>query len=534
MQSSLSTVTFNLGAVPWAVLSVLRRQNVLLVEPSIPLLRVVSRLRYLLQGPELVQQAHTTEGAYAIPTPEGYQVHFSSREHIKQLVQAPDTHLSLHALAKDMFQPKYTMNGLGFDDTMSANGTVHQRALQAELRAALPALSRPLNDCIATALAAEIGEGQSSGGWRARPIFPMAKRMITAANALIFFGPDVSTDATFLDAALEYPEHLMETAEALRLLPGWLAPYAAPYLMRRHRALRILLDRLTPIVEGRIRDPESAAKHADCIQFFVNAAARKHQQREWPARRIIQVLLGVWFASVHQPAMCLFYALDDLCLHPEYVPALRAEVRAASAASGEAHAPRLLPNPAHLPLLTSFLKESARLHPTDSISLRRKVVQPWVLSDGTSLAKDDVACIPLQPILRDPALYSNPLTFDPYRFIRSSRSRSSSSTQRPQSEAPPPTHTTPPKHTVVTTTSDFTDADATFPIWGLGKRACPGRYYASLLLKLVLAQILLQYEVKLPVEGSQRPEKRYFYWRSAIVPKAGAVLMFRERDTVEA
>ncbi|RAH44658.1 putative cytochrome P450 [Aspergillus brunneoviolaceus CBS 621.78] len=502
------------------------RHNVVLVEPSSYILRVVDQLQYLLKGPEIVQKAHIKNSPYAVRTPEGYQVQFSSREHIKQLVQAPDTYLSLHALAKDMFQPKYTMNGLEYDDCMSANGTVHQRALQAELRSHLPALTQPLHDCIVQALAAEItAHKPQSGEWRAVPIFPMAKRLITAANALVFFGPEVSSDQVFLDAALEYPEHLMETAEALRLLPAWVAPFAAPYLMRRHRALKILLDRLTPVVEARIRKTSTttttttAPEHADCIQFFVNAAARKNQQHEWPAQRIIQVLLGVWFASVHQPAMCLFYALDDLCLHPEFTSALRDEVvhaampQPTTITTTTTTTQQSEINPNHLPLLTSFLKESARLHPTDSISLRRKVLQPFTLADGTTLAKNDVACIPLQPILRDPDLYADPHTFNPYRFIiPQDPEKVNEGTRNP---------------TTRTTSSDFTDADVTFPIWGLGKRACPGRYYASLLLKLVLAQILLRYEVKM-VETA-KDERRYFYWRSAIVPKAGAGLLFRER-----
>jgi hypothetical protein len=63
----------------------------------------------------------------------------------------------------------------------------------------------------------------------------------------------------------------------------------------------------------------------DCMQFF-NAAVRKHQQDEWLAQRIVQVLLGIWFASAHQPAMCFPYALDDLCLHPEYIDKLQDEV----------------------------------------------------------------------------------------------------------------------------------------------------------------------------------------------------------------
>ncbi|KAJ5633332.1 cytochrome P450 [Penicillium lividum] len=393
------------------------------------------------------------------------------------------------------------MNGLGVDERMSANGTVHQRALQAGLRSHLPHLTQGLNDCIARTLIKEITDSNYvSGEWRAVPIFPMAKRLTAAANSLIFFGAEVSSDPVFLNAALEYPEHLMETAEVLRLLPSWLAPFVAPYLMRRHRALKILLDRLTPIVEDRILHSTTTSENADCIQFFVNAAERKNQQHEWPAHRIVQVLLGIWFASVHQPAMCLFYALDDLCLHPEFTTALRDEV--CSVINDNPH------DVSSLPLLNGFLKESARLNPTDSISLRRKVVRPFTLQDGTTLIKDDIACIPLKPILEDSEIYTDPLTFNPYRFINDAHLDKA----KPGAFA----------------TSDFTDADFNFPIWGLGKRACPGRHYASLLLKLVLAQILLRYDVKMLEDAKQ--DQRYFYWRSAIVPKAAATLHFRERD----
>ncbi|KAL4767118.1 cytochrome P450 [Aspergillus nidulans var. acristatus] len=430
---------------------------------------------------------------YAIPTPEAYQVHFSSATHIKQLVQAPDTHLSLHAVAKDMFQPTHTMDGLAVDDCMSVNGTIHQRALQAELRSHLPALTQPLSECIARTLAKEVSQASGNpaaagDGWRALQLFPLAKRLVVSANALIFFGPEVSSDPIFLNAALEYPEHMMQTAETLRLLPS---------------ALTVLLDTLIPIIERRLLEHQSHPEQAearvprDCIQFFVNAVKHKKQLDKWHAQRIVQVLLGIWFASVHQPAMCLFYALDDLCLHPEYAVTLREKISQA-----------MQIDLTTLPLLDAFLKESARLHPTDSISVRRKALQPFTLSDGTSLAKGDVACIPLQPALQNPKIYADPLTFNPHRFLKDTMTSTHISSSR----------------------SRFTDVDVAFPIWGLGKHACPGRHYASLLLKLMLAHVLLRYETRLP-DGNRKSEKRSFYWRSAIVPRSGAVLYFRERES---
>ena len=40
--------------------------------------------------------------------------------------------------------------------------------------------------------------------------------------------------------------------------------------------------------------------------------------------------------------------------------------------------------------------------------------------------------------------------------------------------------------------------------FGYGKYACPGRFYASNEMKLVLANLLLLYDFKLP-DGAERP-----------------------------
>jgi cytochrome P450 len=98
-----------------------------------------------------------------------------------------------------------------------------------------------------------------------------------------------------------------------------------------------------------------------------------------------------------------------------------------------------------LELLDSFLKESARLNTSESISLRRKAMQPFTFKDGTHIPAEDWVCVPQRPLLRDPAIYSAPDVFNPYRFM-------SRNTENQKS-------------------SKFTDLSPDFPIWGLGKQA---------------------------------------------------------------
>lgn len=338
-----------------------------------------------------------------------------------------------------MFQPKYTMNGLEVEDRMSANGNLHSRVLGVVLRSNLNDLESSLDAIVANAMTKEFLDGKKlRDGWTEVPSFLMAKRVITAANSRVFFGEQLSGNSEFLKAALEYPEDLLKAAEILRLIPSAFAPFLSPFLMRQYQASKILVRYLIPVVESRLKRRtsghtfESHAKPVDCIEFFVDANSVKES---WSAQKIVQVILGIWFASVHQPAISLVYALDDLCNYPKYAELLRNGIETCHSIGESLDS---------LPILDSFLKESARLHPSDSISVRRKAVRPWRFTDGTYLSEGDVACVPLQAIMRDPKLYSDSLKFDAFRFVDG---------------------------TGTGNLGRFTDTNFRFPLWGLGKRA---------------------------------------------------------------
>ena len=53
----------------------------------------------------------------------------------------------------------------------------------------------------------------------------------------------------------------------------------------------------------------------------------------------------------------------------------------------------------------------------------------------------------------------------------------------------------------------------------------PGRFYASLIMKMMLVQILLEWECRLTVGYFPRR----IIWRSSVVPSEGTVAMFRKR-----
>ena len=214
------------------------------------------------------------------------------------------------------------MSGLDVEDSMIANGTVHSRVFGVVLRFHLRELQSSLQQRIVKVFSLEILAGtRHADGWTEIQSFSMAKRLITAAKSLVFFGQDLTDHSKFLAAALEYPDNLLTTAEILRLVPSALAPFLAPSLMGEYRVTKILINRLMPTIEARLRLREQGGENLrtrplDCNQFFIDANTQKDP---WSTQKTVQVLLGIWFAPVHQPALSLVYALDDLCKHPEYI-----------------------------------------------------------------------------------------------------------------------------------------------------------------------------------------------------------------------
>lgn len=157
-------------------------------------------------------------------------------------------------------------------------------------------------------------------------------------------------------------------------------------------------------------------------------------------------------------------------------------------------------------------------------------MKPFTFKDGTHIRAEDWVCVPQRSLLRDPAIYPRPATFDPYRFL------SHNSNALPSEAFPHDLFPTLHNHDSQKP-SRFTDLSPDYPIWGLGKQAwcvfptlatlcdanlsannishSPGRFYASFIIKLVLVEMLQNYDLKMDAI----PEKRYFTWRSSLIPR---------------
>jgi len=65
--------------------------------------------------------------------------------------------------------------------------------------------------------------------------------------------------------------------------------------------------------------------------------------------------------------------------------------------------------------------------------------------------------------------------------------------------------------------------------FGLGRAACPGRFFVANELKMFLAHVLITYDFRFKNQKDDIPEFRWFSQR--IVPDTTAMLLFQKRKT---
>jgi len=136
----------------------------------------------------------------------------------------------------------------------------------------------------------------------------------------------------------------------------------------------------------------------------------------------------------------------------------------------------------------------------------RYTLVDFTFSDGTFIPAGTVISVPSDGVQLDPQTYEDPLTFDGFRFIKMK--------ERAALQGYPDKN-----YDVVTVNSEFV-------AFGQGRHACPGRYFASAEMKLVLAHIVSTYDVKL-MDDVRPPDS---YYINGIQPNPTAKVYFRKRQ----
>jgi len=327
--------------------------------------------------------------------------------------------------------------------------------------------------------------------------------VIARTSGRIFVGLPLCRDEDYINLNLEFAESVMKTAFFIKLFPKFLRPLVGPLITTVPSKIDRAEAHLKPLVEERRlmgKDTgsfESEDKPNDMLSWHMDAAPPDEQEPRDLALR----LLGASFAGIHTTSQIFTHALYELAAHPEWLDVLRQEVDSVVEAEGWTK-----DGMQKMTRLDSFLRESQRLNVLNSAVMPRQAVKDFTFSDGTVIPKGTLIFVAAGAIQRDDDFYEDAKVFNPWRF----------SDKRAQVES----EAEDVKLRLESTSTEY----LTF---ALGKRACPGRFFAALEMKTVMAHIVAHYDVKLETPG-QIPLSSWF--TTVPVPNRTANVLFRKRQ----
>lgn len=222
--------------------------------------------------------------------------------------------------------------------------------------------------------------------------------------------------------------------------------------------------------------PSSSEEEANVLHWLVDAA--KGRDRDSSTLSHVQVLLAL--ASVHTTLLRMVNVLYDITANPQLFALLESEIEGIQSIDND-----WFPSAYNrLEKLDSVLRESQRMSPPTTLGLKRFFKREHTFSNGLNIPQGSYICFPIHAIENDPRNVDNPGVFDGLRSYK----------QRQQYELDDRKR------------EDFlfSSMQPTVLNFGYGKTACPGRHFASLIIKMLFVKLLPEYEFKY-LDGETRP-----------------------------
>ncbi|KAE8376229.1 cytochrome P450 [Aspergillus bertholletiae] len=332
--------------------------------------------------------------------------------------------------------------------------------------------------------------GLDTTSWRTLNIYSTMGKIVSRANRRVVLGEPLCRDKEIIYHSQRYTWWFGAMLIFLgQLLPPIFRPIFGIFLvipLKYHR--RVLVRRLRPVFKERLdllREKEGGSTHStdemppDMITWSTKVALESGKaEAQDPGSLAHQFIESIFPTADTVVTTATNFFSDILSSKSDQAfDDLREEARSMFP-PGE---PPSLQSIKKLHLADSALRETLRRSPIGIYSLFHEVMpkEGVVTPNGHHLPQGTWISVPSMAIHHDERVYSEPDRYDPYRFTAG-------------------TNSTKPKSMLTTMTDEFLG-------FSLGDHGCPGRIYASYLLKSIIAYTMLNYEFR-PL--STRPANR--------------------------
>ncbi|KAI1822654.1 ent-kaurene oxidase [Xylaria intraflava] len=463
---------------------------------------------WAFQGYEQYSKKNTP---FIVPSLDrGPQVIIPPRQ-IKKVYSLPEDILDVDNTQDQTLQTKWTV----WDDVV-AKERLHVHVVRNQLNRNLTNITEAIADEISWGFSRMWGMERD---WTDVKIWDTCLRIVAGAANGAFCGQPLCRNPRFLDCLRDHAMSVFSgallvscTPWPLKNLSGIIAAMMCRYQFSR--AVKICL----PFVKKRLEETSKLKADSsydwtppnDGLQWIIEECySSQNPAAQLDPVRVCHRVILINDVSLHTSSFTLQnFILDLMSTDPSlgYVDTLRRECVNALKQSNGVWTRDAVNN---LKLVDSAIRESMRISTVGTIMLPRKVIRPH----GVTLenCRDPIPAgvdigIPIQPIHLDEAIYPDAKSYHPFRFARPDEVRKMQASFAADGECADQIsqHASPGgKQTLAAS------LDNAFFGFGVGKHACPGRFFALVEMKLFVAHFLLNYELE---HFKTRPQPAKILW----------------------
>ncbi|KAK7440639.1 hypothetical protein VKT23_016987 [Stygiomarasmius scandens] len=424
-----------------------------------------------------------------------------TRDHVREIYNAPEDVLSMEAAAEELLQLQHTVG------PQFCHETYHIPAIKTSLNQNLFAILPELVDEIALSFTEIVGKRMVENiEWVPFDGLNTISRIVCRASTRVFLGPLLARNEEYCQLAREFTNDTLNIGPVMKfLIPGFLRPMFGRIYRSVYGHHRRMVRFLQPIIEER-RIPTPPSKPIppnDMLSWLMSTSEdRQHRSVESLAMR----MLNVNFVALHTTTKTLTHAVYHLASQPNYIHILRAEVEQYLGADTTQWNKERLGRCAKM---DSFFRETLRLNGMGAIWMPRRAMADFSFADGTKVSAGNFLATAATVIHEDDSVYAQPRTFDGLRFYGMRFLK---------------------ENTVDESSDDWmfrsTGTSESYLSFGGGRHICPGRFFASMEMKCILAYLVLHYDIRMP--NSVRPPDEWYGPTSN--PARNVKVMFKRRN----
>ncbi|KAJ7449179.1 cytochrome P450 [Mycena latifolia] len=434
---------------------------------NIPTFGVPFRFGFYIGSWNYIKRAHTItqDGcakypgvAFKVPLINRWLVVITGREMIDDIRRASVEQLSLDEAANSLFHLEHVLGYEQYHDPFQI--PVIRTTLTRNIGACFPDAENEVIAAFKDLIPAQ------RDAWISVSVTETFLQIISRTFNRMYIGLPCR-DPDYIALTAKFPSNATHDAALLTFVPTSVRPLVARLFGSLEGATRSAMKHLGPIIQYRLDMDDKYGpdwdRPNDLISWLLDAS-RGHPERR-TMRTLTRYLINVNFGSIHTTTQAFIQVLYNLAAYPQHCATLREEIETIVNLEGWTRSAMT-----KMTKVDSFLMESFRCSPPTAVSALRQVMSDFTFSNGTVIPAGTIVGLGVHA--KD--------EFDPFGASRM-------------------------KDQLVIPSPDFL-------VFGIGRQACPGRFVATTVLKLLTAKVVMEYDLKF--KDRMRPENE---WTSLIM-----------------